>query len=336
MPAEDQAQDYALRVFEGGARVILELSGRGVAWSLGRIGAGVRLTHERIHEARHGSGSVSVRDLNRTREPLKVVEVEAGRERSLARQLKRAGIAFHIERDRRTGSVYLHFAGRDADEVRHAVEKVVVGLDIAARQYEREHVQDQSETAERNEGEDRQQASHNQSTEHRSKETRRQETAKEAGHPREPWNPESAGNPCFDFRTVAWDADASIIAANLERESIPFRQETTGEGLQRFFYPLGEARRVAGLIDRLADRTPGLDWDRFFPPDRLREKTKPQQSIKPETARPGTGRGDDAKTGGPHHVKTKAETVDGIRIRAAERVRGPARTMPKPMKTRTR
>ncbi|MCT6836049.1 MAG: DUF3801 domain-containing protein [Bifidobacteriales bacterium] len=336
MPAEDQAQDYALRVFEGGARVVLELSGRGVAWSLGRLGAGVKLARGRMHEARHNSGSVSVRDLKRTREPLKVVEVEAGRERSLARQLKRAGIAFHIERDRKTGSVYLHFAGRDADEVRHAVEKVVVGLDIAARQYEHEHVQDQSETAERNEKEDRQQASHNQSEEHRSEETQRRENAKEARHPREPWNPESAGNPCFDFRTVAWDADASIIAANLERESIPFRQETVIDGLQRFFYPRGEAQKVAGLIDRLADRTPGLDWDRFFPPDRLQEKTKPQQSIKPKTARPGTGRGDDAKTDSPHHVKTKAETMHEIRTRAAERVQASARTTPKPMKTKTR
>ncbi len=336
MPAEDQAQDYALRVFEGGARVVLELSGRGVAWSLGRLGVGVRLARGRVHEARHGSGSVSVRDLKRTREPLKVVEVEAGRERSLARQLKRAGIAFHIERDRKTGSVYLHFAGRDADEVRHAVEKTVVGLDIAARQYEQEHERDQSETEKKSDEETRQQAAHNQSEEHRSEETRRQENAKEARHPREPWNPESPGNPCFDFRTVAWDADASIIAASLERESIPFRQETVIDGLQRFFYPRGEARKVAGLIDRLADRTPGLDWDRFFPPDRPREATKPQQGVKPETTRPGTGRGDDAKTGGPHHVKTKAETVHGIRTRAAERVRGPARTMPKPMKTRTR
>lgn len=336
MPAEDQAQDYALRVFEGGARVVLELSGRGVAWSLGRIGAGVRLARGRIHEARHNSGSVSVRDLKRTREPLKVVEVEAGRERSLARQLKRAGIASHIERDRKTGGVYLHFAGRDADEVRHAVEKVVVGLDIAARQYEHERERDQSETAARNEEASRQQAARHHSEGHRSKETQKQETAKEAGHPREPWNPESPGNPCFDFRTVAWDTDASIIAANLERESIPFRQETTGDGLQRFFYPRGEARRVAGLIERLADRTPGLDWDRFFPPDRPREATKPQQGVKPKTARPGTGRGDDTKAGSLHHVKTKAETVHGIRTRAAERVRGSARTMPKPMKTRTR
>lgn len=335
MPAEDQAQDYALRVFEGGARVVLELSGRGVAWSLGRLGVGVRLARERVREARHDSGSVSVRDLKRTREPLKVVEVEAGRERSLARQLKRAGIAFHIERDRRTGSVYLHFAGRDADEVRHAVEKVVAGLDIAARQYEQEHGQDQSKTAENNEEENRRQAARRHSEEHRSEETQKRETAKEAKHPREPWNPESLDDPCFDFRTVAWDADASIIAASLERESIPFRQETAGEGLQRFFYPRGEARRIAALIDCLADRTPGLDWDRFFPPDRSRDTAKTERAAKPGTAGTANSHEGEAKADKPA-LKTKAETVRGIRRRAAERVRGTASTTPKPFKTRTR
>ena len=127
MAAEDQAQELMMRFGEQGTRVIIDVTKYGLDKALHLLGIGVHATGETLRRIRT-TGKVTNRTLHRAGEPIGVQEVAGRYARQLERDLKKAGITFHIEHERGTGRTFLHFQGRDADEVNHVVSRIVERL----------------------------------------------------------------------------------------------------------------------------------------------------------------------------------------------------------------
>lgn len=298
MAAEEQAQDYAIRAFEGGARITLEV-GKATGTKLFQLlGLGIKTAANAVHDIRH-SGKVSAKTLQKDHGTLKVEEIDPDQQHGIIRELKKQGIAFHLERDKQTGKIYLHFAGNDADEVRHAVDKIVARLNQEAER--REQRPSQAENEERTE-EPPSRTEEIPATERREQPTTTEIPAVEQ------WDRDSPDNPGFDFTTVDIDPEAAIIAAALAERNIQFHQERIDGHTQRFTYPPSQAPKVAQAIEELIGRTPHLDWDRIDTPD---DNRRAQAEPEPKH--------DDGDVTTPHR-KTKAETIQNIKQRAQQRV----------------
>lgn len=311
MAAEEQAQDYVIRAFEGGARVSVEV-GKFMGTKLFQLlGLGIRTAANTVHDIRH-SGQVSARTLQKDNTSLKVEEIDVEQRNGIVRELKKQGIAFHIERDRKTGRVYLHFSGNDADEVRHAVDKIVARL---------------NQETERREQRRQSYADHDDEPPSQTQEMpaarQREQPVTEEIPAVESWDRDSPDNPRFDFTTVDIDPDAAIIADALAERRIQFRQERIDEHTQRFTYPASQAPEVARTLEELIDRTPKLDWDRIGSPG---ETGTHDRTAIPDRA--------GAEQDTPPR-KTKSETIQNIKQRAQQRVEQ-SKGAPKPTHSRTR
>ncbi|NEG89843.1 DUF3801 domain-containing protein [Bifidobacterium aerophilum] len=320
MAAEEQAQDYAIRVFEGGARISVE-AGKFLGSKLFQLfGLGIKAASNVVHDIRH-SGQVSAKTLQKDTTSLKVKEIGVEQKNSIVRELKKQGIAFHIERDKATGKIYLHFSGNDADEVRHAVDKIVARLNQETERREQQSKTEptQPEQAERGHEPTSQ-------TQEIPATQQREQPATEEMPTVEQWDRDSPDNPGFDFTTVDIDPDAAIISAALAERGIRFRQERIDEHAQRFTYPVSQATKVAQMIEDLIDRTPNLDWSRVNTPNeadrRIRESREPD-------------RDDGVDKTEPTRRKTKAETIQNIKQRAQQRVEQ-SKGAPKQTHSRTR
>lgn len=320
MAAEEQAQDYAIRVFEGGARISVE-TGKFLGSKLFQLfGLGIKAASNVVHDIRH-SGHVSAKTLQKDNTSLKVEEIGVEQKNSIVRELKKQGIAFHIERDKATGKIYLHFSGNDADEVRHAVDKIVARLNQETERREQQSKTEptQPEQAERGHEPTSQ-------TQEIPATQQREQPATEEMPTVEQWDRDSPDNPGFDFTTVDIDPNAAIISAALAERGIRFRQERIDEHTQRFTYPVSQATKVAQMIEDLIDRTPNLDWSRVNTPNeadrRIRESREPD-------------RDDGVDKTEPTRRKTKAETIQNIKQRAQQRVEQ-SKGAPKQTHSRTR
>lgn len=168
MPIEEQAeekiQNAVQTIITGGARLGLRVT-KGVAMALLRSGAktGAKLVKAGTHAAgeavknRVNSGEMSEKRLQRKKDgDLHELQLDDSTMREVQHSLKRAGIDYHLERTDQ-GQFILHFAGRDEDHIRAAVQRAFrnMDLDVAdddftveqmAEQRERTTEQTQSET----------------------------------------------------------------------------------------------------------------------------------------------------------------------------------------------
>lgn len=300
MAAEDQAQELMMRFGEQGTRVIIDVTKYGLDKALHLLGIGVHATGETLRRIRT-TGKVTNRTLHRAGEPIGVQEVAGRYARQLERDLKKAGITFHIEHERGTGRTFLHFQGRDADEVNHVVSRIVERLNRELARQETATIPEPDAAAPAR------------------PDTRMTPTSeREEGNPflepsddapRLAFDAESPSNGCFDFRTVPWDRDAAIITDRLDRLHIPHHTQRVADDTVRFTYPAGQARRIADVIESLARRSRGLDWSRMDIP---------------------------APDGGVRRPKTKQQTLNDIHTRAGRRIEGQRRATPSKRRTRTR
>ena len=140
MPIEEQAeekiQNAVQTIITGGAKLMLRIP-KGVAMALLR--SGMKLTKTGVHAAgeavkdRIDSGEMSEKRLQRKKDgDLHELQLDDSTMREVQHSLKTAGIDYHLERADQ-GQFILHFAGRDEDHVRHAVQRAFkgMGLDVA-------------------------------------------------------------------------------------------------------------------------------------------------------------------------------------------------------------
>ncbi|OZG62476.1 MULTISPECIES: PcfB family protein [Bifidobacterium] len=300
MPVEDQAQEYVIRIAENGTKAVMELGKWGTSTLFRSLGLCAKTAKDKIEELRRSGGFAFLRDLQRDSGTLKVVEIEADESRNIVKQLKKSGVAFHIERDRETGKTYLHFAAKDADEVKHAVDKVVALLNQNAEEIERSTPLGIFEDTP----------------------TGPQYTIPNG---QVPFNPDSPDNGTFDFETVEWDRDATIVSSNLTELGCPFKQEQISETTQRFTYPRECSNAVAEMLNDFNEYVPGLDWSRINMHPTQEHDTASRDMPAPEQAEEK-----------PRHVKTKSETIKAIKQRARERVEGQKTSVPKKTHAKTR
>lgn len=126
MPIEEQAEEriqgVVQRIITGGAK----LSGRlvmrvGKKTALAAGGAGIRFVGNRIHNIT-SEGAVSEKKLQKLENgDLHMLELDTKTLRSVRKSLDKAGVRYHIERNH--GQYFLHFAGKDVEHVRHAVQR---------------------------------------------------------------------------------------------------------------------------------------------------------------------------------------------------------------------
>lgn len=300
MAAEDQAQELMMRVSEQGTRAIIDVTKYGLDKALHLLGIGVHATGETLRRIRT-TGKVDNKTLHRTGEPINVQEVTGRYARQLEHDLKKAGTTFHIEHDHDTGRTFLHFQGKDADEVNHVVSRIVERLNRELDQQETATITEPGAT----------------NPAQPSAETAPTPEPEEPNPFLEPsddalrlaFDAESPSNGRFDFRTVPWDRDAAIITDQLDRLHIPHHTQRVADDTVRFTYPAGQARRIADTIESLTARSRGLDWNRMDIP---------------------------APDGGVRRPKTKQQTLNDIRTRAGKRIEGQRRTAPSKQHTRTR
>ena len=158
MPIEEQAeekiQNAVQTIITGGAKLMLRIP-KGVAMALLRSGmkltkTGVRAAGEAVKN-KIDSGEMSEKRLQRKKDgDLHELQLDDSTMREVQRSLKTAGIDYHLERTDR-GQFILHFAGRDEDHVRHAVQRAFkdMGLDVADEDFAVEQTEQQERTTER-------------------------------------------------------------------------------------------------------------------------------------------------------------------------------------------
>ena len=144
MPIEEQAeekiQNAVQTIITGGAKLMLRIP-KGVAMALLRTGAktGAKLVKAGVHAAgkavknKIDSGEMSEKRLQRKKDgDLHELQLDDSTMREVQHSLKTAGIDYHLERTDQ-GQFVLHFAGKDEDHVRHAVQRAFknMGLDVA-------------------------------------------------------------------------------------------------------------------------------------------------------------------------------------------------------------
>ena len=161
MPIEEQAeekiQNAVQSIITGGARLALRIP-KGVAMALLRSGAktGMKLVKAGTHAAgeaakdRINSGEMSEKRLQRKKDgDLHELQLDDSTMREVQRSLKEGGIDYHIERTDQ-GQFILHFAGKDEDHVRHAVQRAFrnMGLEIPDDDFTVEQTEQQERTTE--------------------------------------------------------------------------------------------------------------------------------------------------------------------------------------------
>lgn len=157
MPIEEQAeekiQNAVQTIITGGAKLMLRIP-KGVAMAMLR--SGMKLAKTGVHAAgaavkdRIDSGEMSEKRLQRKKDgDLHELQLDDSTMREVQRSLKQAGIDYHLERADQ-GQFILHFAGRDEDHVRHAVQRAFknMGLDIADEDFTVEQTEQQERTTE--------------------------------------------------------------------------------------------------------------------------------------------------------------------------------------------
>lgn len=164
MPIEEQAeekiQNAVQTIITGGAKLMLRIP-KGVAMAMLR--SGMRLAKTGVHAAGEAvktkidSGEMSEKRLQQKKDgDLHELQLDDSTMREVQRSLKTAGIDYHLERADQ-GQFILHFAGRDEDHIRHAVQRAFknMGLDVADDDFAVEQTEQQERTTEktRNESE---------------------------------------------------------------------------------------------------------------------------------------------------------------------------------------
>ena len=157
MPIEEQAeekiQNAVQTIITGGAKLMLRIP-KGVAMALLR--GGMKLAKTGVHAAgeavkdRIDSGEMSEKRLQRKKDgDLHELQLDDSTMREVQRSLRKSGIDYHLERTDQ-GQFILHFAGRDEDHVRHAVQRAFknMGLDIADEDFTVEQTEQQERTTE--------------------------------------------------------------------------------------------------------------------------------------------------------------------------------------------
>ena len=154
MPIEEQAeekiQNAVQTIITGGAKLMLRIP-KGVAMALLRSGmkltkTGVRATGEAVKN-KIDSGEMSEKRLQRKKDgDLHELQLDDSTMREVQHSLKTAGIDYHLERTDQ-GQFILHFAGRDEDHIRAAVQRAFrnMGLDIADEDFAVEQQTEQQE-----------------------------------------------------------------------------------------------------------------------------------------------------------------------------------------------
>ncbi|WP_131223924.1 PcfB family protein, partial [Bifidobacterium longum] len=154
MPIEEQAEEKIQNVVQtiitGGARLMLRIP-KGVAMALLR--SGMKLAKTGVHAAgetvknKIDSGEMSEKRLQRKKDgDLHELQLDDSTMREVQRSLKTAGIDYHLERTDQ-GQFILHFAGRDEDHIRAAVQRAFrnMGLDVADEDFTVEQQTEQQE-----------------------------------------------------------------------------------------------------------------------------------------------------------------------------------------------
>lgn len=157
MPIEEQAeekiQNAVQTIITGGAKLMLRIP-KGVAMALLR--SGMKLTKTGVHAAgkavkdRIDSGEMSEKRLQRKKDgDLHELQLDDSTMREVQHSLRTAGIDYHLERTDQ-GQFVLHFAGKDEDHVRHAVQRAFknMGLDVADDDFTIEQTEQQERTTE--------------------------------------------------------------------------------------------------------------------------------------------------------------------------------------------
>ena len=157
MPIEEQAEEKiqnAVRtIITGGAKLMLRIP-KGVAMAMLR--SGMKLAKTGVHAAgetvknKIDSGEMSEKRLQRKKDgDLHELQLDDSTMREVQRSLKTAGIDYHLERTDQ-GQFILHFAGKDEDHVRHAVQRAFkdMGLDVADDDFTVEQTEQQERTTE--------------------------------------------------------------------------------------------------------------------------------------------------------------------------------------------
>ena len=154
MPIEEQAeekiQNAVQTIITGGAKLMLRIP-KGVAMALLR--SGMKLTKTGVHAAGEAvknkidSGEMSEKRLQKKKDgDLHELQLDDSTMREVQHSLKTAGIDYHLERADQ-GQFILHFAGRDEDHIRAAVQRAFrnMGLDIADEDFAVEQQTEQQE-----------------------------------------------------------------------------------------------------------------------------------------------------------------------------------------------
>lgn len=157
MPIEEQAeekiQNAVQTIITGGAKLMLRIP-KGVAMALLR--SGMKLTKTGVHAAgkavkdKIDSGEMSEKRLQRKKDgDLHELQLDDSTMREVQHSLRIAGIDYHLERTDQ-GQFVLHFAGKDEDHVRHAVQRAFknMGLDVADDDFTIEQTEQQERTTE--------------------------------------------------------------------------------------------------------------------------------------------------------------------------------------------
>ena len=137
MPIEEQAeekiQNAVQTIITGGAKLMLRIP-KGVAMALLR--SGMKLTKTGVHAAGEAvknkidSGEMSEKRLQRKKDgDLHELQLDDSTMREVQHSHKTAGIDYHLERTDQ-GQFILHFAGKDEDHVRHAVQRAFKGMGL--------------------------------------------------------------------------------------------------------------------------------------------------------------------------------------------------------------
>ena len=137
MPIEEQAeekiQNAVQTIITGGAKLMLRIP-KGVAMALLRSGlkltkTGVRAAGEAVKN-KIDSGEMSEKRLQKKKDgDLHELQLDDSTMREVQHSLKTAGIDYHLERADQ-GQFILHFAGRDEDHIRHAVQRAFKGMGL--------------------------------------------------------------------------------------------------------------------------------------------------------------------------------------------------------------
>lgn len=154
MPIEEQAeekiQNAVQTIITGGAKLMLRIP-KGVAMALLR--SGMKLTKTGVRAAvaavknKIDSGEMSEKRLQKKKDgDLHELQLDDSTMREVQHSLKTAGIDYHLERADQ-GQFILHFAGRDEDHIRAAVQRAFrnMGLDIADEDFAVEQQTEQQE-----------------------------------------------------------------------------------------------------------------------------------------------------------------------------------------------